>query len=472
MPTFDTLVNWDVGEDLVVITNHTSEPIQIFQREGSHDTLLQVGETFDAAVIDRTVTDVRSMLLVFQDDPFSLEAPGIMADFTLVGDPTLDDTLVGGRFELVSKIAITSTRDNPTGNPLLTAEIYLIDPDGSNPQRLTNNSYGDSFPMLSPDGKKIVFDSNRLTADSGTLNISDLFVMDADGTNQELLTRGSSATWSPDGKDIVFHASASYYESGGARTGTPTRIDPGAATTDSDLFVANADDLAAAHNVRKKTELATNITNTPDQIEDDADWSASPTAAPGGQSIVFTSHPVTDHPVLSNQAEIYVINPDGTGRLQLTDNDYEERGPSWSPDGTRILFSGRIGGGSADFEICVMNADGTGVQQLTDNTVPDLTASWSPDGTQIAFHRTVPGQGAQMFTMNPELNDDGSRPVATQVTSSPGLNLLAQWGQVRTRVESDPRDGADETFFAGSQADYSIQALGGGSLLFADYLLM
>src|SRR5262245_17559565 len=129
------------------------------------------------------------------------------ADFTLVGDPTLDDTLVGkndeGRFELVSKIAITSTRDDPS-NPLLGAEIYLIDPDGKNPLRLTDNAFGDSFPMLSPDGKKIVFDSNRLTADSGTLNISDLFVMDADGTNQELLTRGSSATWSPDGKDIVF----------------------------------------------------------------------------------------------------------------------------------------------------------------------------------------------------------------------------------------------------------------------------
>jgi len=43
---------------------------------------------------------------------------------------------------------------------------------------------------------------------------------------------------------------------------------------------------------------------------------------------VFTSHPVTDPRVLSNGAEIYVINPDGTGRLQLTDNDYEERGPS------------------------------------------------------------------------------------------------------------------------------------------------
>ena len=365
-----------------------------------------------------------------------------MADFTLVGDPTLDDTLVGkngnGPPELVSKIVITRT--NPV-DPLLAAEIYVINPDGSDPQRLTNNTYGDGFPMLSPDGKKIVFDSNRLNADSGQpLNVGDLFVMDADGTNQTLLTRGSSATWSPESNFIAFHASASYYASGGTVTGTPTRTDPGAAMTDSDLFVANVHALAAVHNVLTKTQLATNITNTPDQIEDDADWSASPTTAPGGQSIVFTSHPVTDDPLFSNQAEIYVINPDGTGRLRLTDNDYEERAPAWSPDGTRIVFCGRVDGGRTDFEICVMNADGTGFQQLTNNTRPDLTASWSPDGTQIVFQQTVPGQGPQIFTMNPALNPDGTLPIAHQVTFGPALNLGPQWGEVRTHVKSDPGD--------------------------------
>src|SRR6266700_6022127 len=67
-------------------------------------------------------------------------------------------------FSLVSTIAFTSTRDNPTVIQLFAAEIYLMNPDGTNPRRLTNNAYGDAFPTLSPDGKKIVFDSNRLTA--------------------------------------------------------------------------------------------------------------------------------------------------------------------------------------------------------------------------------------------------------------------------------------------------------------------
>jgi Tol biopolymer transport system component len=332
--------------------------------------------------------------------------------------------------KLASKIAITSTRDNPTGNPLLAAEIYLIDPDGLDPQRLTENNYGDSFPMLSPDGKNIVFDSNRLTADSGQpLNTSDLFVMKSDGTNQTLLTRGSSATWSPDSKDIAFHASASYYASGGTVTGTPIRDDPGAATTDSDIFVAKVNELADAELVLTKTLLATNITNTPDDIEDDPDWSASTETAPDGL-IVFTSHPATDDPENSTHAEIYVMNPDGSGRHQLTDNNFEERAPVWSPDGTRIVFMAFDG---SDFEICVMNADGSDFLQLTNNSVPDLTPSWSPDGTRIAFHRPVAG-GPEIFTMNP----DGT--VVTRVTNTPGINLLAQWGEVKTWGGSDSGD--------------------------------
>src|SRR5262249_30746690 len=159
------------------------------------------------------------------------------------------------------KIAFTSTRDNPTGTPQLAAEIYLMNPDGSDPQRLTDNAYGDAFPMLSPDGKTIVFDSNRLTTDLFTdshgnpiLNISDLCVRDADGKNQTLLTRGSSAPWSPDGNSIAFHASASYYATGGLETGLPIRGDPGAPAGDSDLFVANVDDLAGAQDVLTRTQ--------------------------------------------------------------------------------------------------------------------------------------------------------------------------------------------------------------------------
>ena len=113
-------------------------------------------------------------------------------------------------------ISFSSSRDNPTGAPLLAAEIYLISPPaGANPsctvvgscdpRRLTDNLFGDGFAKISPDGKKIVFDSNRVALLNGESRfMSDLFVMNTDGSGQTLLTRGSSATWSPDGKQIAF----------------------------------------------------------------------------------------------------------------------------------------------------------------------------------------------------------------------------------------------------------------------------
>jgi TolB protein len=319
-----------------------------------------------------------------------------------------------GQFTLRSTIAFVSTRDDPTSNPLLAAEIYLMDGDGTHARRVTENTDGDGFPALSPDGKTMVFDSNRLRADGEPLNTSDLFVMDVDGTEEAHLTRGSSGTWSPDSKNVAFHASAS-------GIGQPIKADPGAATSDSDIFVVNVDDLLAGVAQPK------NITKNPDAIDDDPDWS------PYGQQIVFTSHDVSDSATNSVTAEIYVINADGTGApTRLTYNSEEERAPSWSPDGTSIVFMCRRGLPAPGavlrtFEICVMNADGSGQMQLTNNTVNELTPSWSPDGQRIVFHRLVSGR-FQLWL----INADGTGLV--QLTNTSGVNAFGNWGELRIHV--------------------------------------
>lgn len=316
---------------------------------------------------------------------------------------------------LRSTIAFVSTRHDPAADPTvdpmrawLAAEIYLMDGDGTNPRRLTENTYADGFPSLSPDGTRIVFDSNRLRAEGEPFNTSDLFVMNADGSGQTPLVRGSSATWSADGRKIAFHASAS-------GTGKPINSLPGAATTDSDIFVMSVDDFL------KNRTPPKNITNNPAAIDDDPDWS------PKGQQIIFTSHAVTDNTDNHATAEIYLIDLAGTGKpARLTTNAEEERAPSWSPDGKRIVFCCRRGG--PDLEICVMNADGTGQVQLTENAIGDLTPSWSPDGKKIVFHRRVGGQGQfQLFL----INADGTG--EKQLTLPPGLNAFPNWGEVRGR---------------------------------------
>ena len=311
--------------------------------------------------------------------------------------------------EMVSTIAFVSTRHLPAGDPLLGlalgSEIYLMNGDGTNVRRLTDNSYGDLFPSISPDGRTIIFESNRLRTEGEPLNTSDLFLMNTDGSNQRHLIRGSSATWSRDSKSVAYHASAS-------GTGKPIALFPGAATNDSDIFVMS---------VVKKEARPKNITNNPAAIDDDADWS------PSEDKIVFISKDVKDNPVNAVSAEIYVINADGKDKpIRLTNNSEEERAPAWSPDGKRILFMCRRGG--RDFEICIMNADGSGQIQLTDNTVGDLTASWSPDGRKIVVHRPVSPNRFQLWL----INVDGSGEI--QLTDTPGLNGFPNWGQIRHSV--------------------------------------
>ena len=329
--------------------------------------------------------------------------------------------------ELRSTIAFASNRDYPTGIPGTApmperifngAEIYLMDP-ATDPaeqhvRRLTNNVWSDLFPALSPDGTWIVFDSNRLRAAADATNTWDLFLMHADGTDQTHLTRGSSASWSPDSRNITFYASAS---------GVGRLIGPGgdAATIDSDIFVVNVVDLLAG------VAQPINITNNPQTVDDDPDWS------PDGQEIVFTSRLVTD--TLSAKMYVMRVNSqgipiqDGRPNPQRLSNDSEdERAPAWSPDGTRIAYMCRNGG--RKFEICIMNADGTNKIALTNNTFTNGTPSWSPDGTQIVFTRDLGGLLVQLFLLT--LKPDGMSATEQPIGSLQGSNGFANWRQVRS----------------------------------------
>jgi Tol biopolymer transport system component len=316
---------------------------------------------------------------------------------------------------VVQKIAFSTTRDKPVPDPGTLAqvnlEVYLMNPDGTGEVRLTNNGVNDSFAALSPDGKgRIVFDSARNSPPGSPSNVVDLFLMRADGSNVQFLTSGSSsATWSPDSTSIAFHRSVS---------GNAPLIStlPGAPAVDSDIFAASMCDLLAGM-------PPTNVTNSVGFIDTDASWS------PDGTKIVFTRFSDTDNLLNPTGAEIFTIHPDGTGLTQLTHNSVEERGPSWSNDGTRIAYMCKQGtvAPNVDNEICVMNADGSGQVQLTFNTTFDGTPTFSPGDTKILFTRNTGGTTQQVFTMSP--NGTG----VTQLTFTAGTNLFPDWGFVRSR---------------------------------------
>ena len=90
-------------------------------------------------------------------------------------------------------------------------EIYVMDADGGNVQRLTNDPHSDRYPSWSPDGKRIVFSARREGHFENKFSITnEIYVMDADGDNQRRLTENHrydwDPVWSPDGKRIAFMA--------------------------------------------------------------------------------------------------------------------------------------------------------------------------------------------------------------------------------------------------------------------------
>jgi dipeptidyl aminopeptidase/acylaminoacyl peptidase len=104
--------------------------------------------------------------------------------------------------------------------------------------------------------------------------------------------------------------------------------------------------------------------------------------------------------------EIFVMNPDGSGRTNLTndgDADAEDRMPAVSPDGTKIAFMSDRDG---DNEVFVMDSDGSDPTNITNNTVYDTAPSWSADGSKIAIQSMPDGTDSEVVVMG----SDGAGP--------------------------------------------------------------
>ena len=140
-------------------------------------------------------------------------------------------------------------------------------------------------------------------------------------------------------------------------------------------FTSNRDGNFEIYTIGSSDAAPTRLTNSP-EIDDRPSWSHD------GTKIVFER-------ILSSKPDIFVMNANGSGQTNVTNSSAYDTGASWSPDGGHIVFaSDRVGG---RLQVWTMKPDGSGLTQLTNAAGISDSPSWSPDGSYIAFESTRDG---------------------------------------------------------------------------------
>ena len=288
-------------------------------------------------------------------------------------------TLTGGG---TGQIAFASSR---SGVP----QIYLINVDLTGLTPLTNMDEGACQPTWSPDGAQIVFISPCLGRGEffdNTYNNSSLYIMNADGSDQRMLTTvpGSDydPDWSPDGKRIAF-----------------TSLRDGK----KDIYVLT---------------LETGAIERLTTVEGDIQENSQPSWSPFGNQIVYTVKRF-------NAYQVWAMSDTGQGNVQIarSGQDFWDFLPIWAPDGETILFSQRNAGiASRPWLMSIRYED----RESKDPTRLDLPrpvedVEFSPDGNWLAFEGMDSEGNRDVYIMT---TTGGNR---TRLTIDPNVDFDPAW---------------------------------------------
>lgn len=252
--------------------------------------------------------------------------------------PTATPTLTADLTQLVGQGRILFVTDNDGDE-----EIFVMEADGTNRQRLTNNLADDFSPSWFPDGQHIVFASDR----DGD---SEIYVMAADGTNVVQLTNNDVSDYapaiSPDGEQIAFVSDRN-----------------GGWQVSSEIYVMRFD----GSQLRRLTDN--------DSRDLDPEWSAD------GSQILFAQE------VQFN--ELYKVVTVGVESLETTEVlrafDYRNNNPRpiWSVDGSHFVWAKQVD--DAHSVIQIMDSAGVLQQEIAFQSTYFRSISWSSDGRTVLF---------------------------------------------------------------------------------------
>ncbi len=178
--------------------------------------------------------------------------------------------------------------------------------------------------------------------------------------------------------------------------------------------------------------------------DEDPDLSTLPSWSPDGSKIVYSSN----RERTSDGLDIWVMDADGSNQTRLTTADGQNGRVAWSHDGTKIAFAQILQVGATDYvgEIWVMNADGSDQHALTSDGALANGPSWSPDDSKIVFQSNRDGTD-QIYAMDA----DGSN--ITRLTNGAWGDQLPAWSPdgskiafQSTRDAPDPGDVTNKDF--------------------------
>lgn len=236
---------------------------------------------------------------------------------------------------------------------LATGQLFAMDPDGSNQRQLLESDAHDWFPSYSPDGRRILFATDR--DGEGRFEHGALYVLDLDdGETQPLVSDPDAwilgGSWSPDGRKVVH---------------STNDRGPG------DLRIVDV-----------ATGEARLLTRSDDHADGHASWS------PDGRTIVFRRK-------AGEETQLVSIDVRSGAETVLLAQSTALFGPCHSRDGRFLAFTREVPG-TPGMDVYLCRLDGSDMRRVTTHPGMDMVSDWSPDGDRLYFKTYRFGAGELM----------------------------------------------------------------------------
>ena len=289
-------------------------------------------------------------------------------------------------------------------------QIFLMNADGTNQRKISNNLVQCSPPIVSNNGMKVAF----TTYDSNYYY--NLYTIDIDGNNQKLLAKSKlfcgSPAWSPDDSRIAFVKGENTV--GGSSdiysikpdssnqiqlTNQNYNFSPQYSPDNTSIIFSSSSNNNWMGIYKMNTDGSNKQLLTPQNKS-----FGNPIISPDGKMIAITSND-------RNGSQIFVMNSDGSNLKQITftvsskyfDTGFPRDGngnPVWSPNSDKLAYVSYENGSP---DIFIINANGTRNKRLTNTPLRDENPVWSKDGNYILFSSNrSPNVASQIYIMRAE----------------------------------------------------------------------